>query len=83
MIRENKWWAKRSGKRVLVMSLDIEKAYDTIRWPFLWACLKQFGFGEEPEFLAWMDIIPAHASSRVLVNGKKPDGCAWVVGAPR
>lgn len=66
MVKEAKWFAHKKGKKVILFSLDIEKAYDSVVWHFLRACLRKYGFG--PEFRQWVEILLADAGSRVVVN---------------
>lgn len=50
-----------------VISLDEQKAFDQIEWPYMFETLKQFGFGDK--FINWIKIVYFHPSLSVLTNG--------------
>ena len=50
----------------LILLADFEKAFDTIKWSFLKAALKAFGFG--PVFQRWITILYTNIESCVTNN---------------
>ena len=57
----------RRKKGGLVCKLDIEKAYDSICWEFLYKVLDKMGFGGR--WLSWMKWCISIASFSVIING--------------
>ena len=57
----------RRKKCGLVCKLDIEKAYDSISWEFLYQVLGRMGFGSR--WLSWMKWCMSTTSFLVLING--------------
>lgn len=53
--------------KLLLLKLDIAKAFDTVSWPFLLQILQHAGFG--PRWRDWTSILLSTASTRVLLNG--------------
>ena len=51
---------------VALLSLDQEKAFDRIDWPFLFAALAKMGFGDN--FIRWVRLLYSDVRSSVLVN---------------
>ena len=51
---------------VAVLSLDQEKAFDRVNWPFLRATLARMGFG--PSFISWVNLFFASPQSTVKLN---------------
>ena len=51
----------------LMCKLDIEKAYDHIRWDFLLQTLERMGFG--PKWIRWIHWCISTASFSVMFNG--------------
>ncbi len=49
-----------------ILSLDAEKAFDRLEWPYLMEILARFGFGDF--FRKWMEIILVDSSARILTN---------------
>ena len=57
----------RRKKGRLVCKLDIEKAYESISWEFLYQVLGRMGFGSR--WLTWIKWCISTASFSVLING--------------
>jgi hypothetical protein len=58
---------QRSKQPVILMKLDITKAFDTVDWSFLLEVLRKMGFGER--LLAYICALLSTASTHVLLNG--------------
>ena len=41
------WWLKKSKVSAIMLKLDFQKAYDTVRWSFLDHILECMGFGSK------------------------------------
>lgn len=55
----------------LVLKVDFEKAYNTVRWPFLFYMMKRLGFSDK--WIGWVKGCLESASVSVLVNGSPCD----------
>lgn len=55
----------------VVVSLDTDKAFNSIEWPYLWAVLERMGFG--PKFIAWVKLLFAKPLARLRVNNTITD----------
>ena len=62
---------RRRKERWILCKLDIEKAYDHIRWDFLQQTLERMGFGSK--WIRWMYWCISTASFSVMVN-RSPSG---------
>ena len=51
----------------IILLLDFEKAFDTVKWSFILESLKLFNFG--PDFIHWVEIIYSGIESTVINNG--------------
>ena len=51
----------------IILSLDFEKAFDTINWEFMFQCLKKFDFG--PNFINWVKTLYYDPNMVVKNNG--------------
>ena len=51
----------------LILLVDFEKAFDTVKWNFLFKMLKLFNFG--PNFTKWIKVIYNDINSCVINNG--------------
>lgn len=51
----------------ILLGVDLEKAFDRVEHPFLWAVLERFGFG--PIFIKRIKMMYSGAKSRVKCNG--------------
>ena len=52
---------------VVRLSLDQEKTFDRVDWPFLFTTLAKMGLGDN--FIRWVKILYTVVRSSVLVNG--------------
>ena len=57
----------RRKEQGMVCKLDIEKAYDSISWEFLYQVMNRMGFGNR--WLSWIKWCISTASFSVLFNG--------------
>lgn len=57
----------RQGQSGVVCKLDIEKAYDNVRWEFLLYVLDRMGFGET--WCCWIQFCISTVRLSIMVNG--------------
>ena len=67
IVNEILTWAKHAKKKLFVLKVDFGKAFDNLRWEFIWDVLAQMNFGTT--WIAWMKGIICSAQVSVLVNG--------------
>ena len=58
---------KRFNMPGIAIFLDFRKAFDTIKWKYLFSTLRLFNFG--PDIQRWIEVIYHNVSSCVLNNG--------------
>ena len=56
-----------TGTPAAILSLDQEKAFDRVDWPFLFRTLSCLGFGQP--FISWVRLLYSGVRSAILVNG--------------
>ena len=59
-------YANDSNTGAALISLDQEKAFDRVEWPFMLRVLEAMNFG--PSFRAWVKLLYTQIFSQVLVN---------------
>ena len=47
----------------MILSIDMEKAFDSLRWDYLFATMKQLGLGQK--FIKWTSLLYNTSSARV------------------
>lgn len=52
---------------MILLKLDLMKAFDSVQWPFLLEVLSRMVFG--PKWRSWICGLLANSSTRILVNG--------------
>ena len=62
------YYLKNENQPGLLISIDFEKAFDSVDWHFMEKTLKHFGFG--PDILRWISSFYNDIKSSILVNGQ-------------
>lgn len=52
---------------LVVASLDIEKAFDAVEWPFLWQVLRRMAF--PLLFIMWLQVLYKHPTTAIKLGG--------------
>ena len=58
----------KSREKAMFIKLDMAKAYDRVRWSFLWRVLSAFGFAND--WIQWVWSCVTSVSFSVLINGR-------------
>lgn len=58
--------------RSVVISLDAKKAFDSVRWEYLYLALRRFGFKEE--FITCIKTLYSSPKARIRINGHLTQG---------
>ena len=60
-------YTKRNYLSGMLITIDFEKAFDTLNFNFLIRTLHKFNFG--PSFIHWIRVLYKNASSTIMNNG--------------
>ena len=55
------------SKSLMMLKVDMKKAFDKPHWPFMVQIMKQFGF--HTNFIQWIQACVTASSFAILVNG--------------
>lgn len=67
LLRDIVHFTSETNTPAAILSLDQEKAFDRVDWPFLFKVLAHLGFG--PSFISWVKLLYTGVRSAVLING--------------
>lgn len=76
----NEWAheAKSFKKQSMAFKVDFEKAYDSVRWDFLYYMLRRLNFGDQ--WITWIKGCLESARVSVLINGSPSDEFSMSLG---
>ncbi len=57
----------KENSRAVGISLDADKAFDSVRWEYLYLTLRRFGFKDE--FISCIKIVYSSPNARIRING--------------
>ena len=55
----------------MILSIDFEKAFDTVSWKFIKRVLQYFNFG--PSIISWINLSQKGSESCIIQNGFMSD----------
>ena len=61
------FYTEKEGLPGIILSIDFEKAFDTLNWNFMLTTLKKYNFGEY--FIRWISILYKNIQAVVTNNG--------------
>ena len=67
LLRDVVHYANEADLPLAILSLDQEKAFDRVDWPFLRCTLPRMGVG--PSFIQWVDLLYSDIRSANLIKG--------------
>ena len=67
LLRDIVHYTSNNNLPAVILSLDQEKAFDRVEWPFLHRVLAKMGFGSS--FLKWIKIMYTDVRSAIQING--------------
>lgn len=68
LIYDTIYYLKTKNLPGLLVSLDFEKAFDSIDWEYMFKVLKHYGFGKD--ICQWIEAFYNNIKSCIIVNGK-------------
>ena len=71
--------AKTPGLENLLVTIDIEKAFDSVNHCFLFQILRKFEFGTD--FVGWIKKILKNPDSSIIIGGKTTKSFKLEIGA--
>ena len=54
------------NSETVVISVDAQKAFDQVEWPYMYETLEAFGFGKV--FIGWIKTLYAHPTASIITN---------------
>ena len=58
---------KRTNKSGIILLIDFEKAFDSVRWEFIKKSMEKFNFGQS--FCKWISVLYNNSESAIINNG--------------
>ena len=71
MLEDVSFFTQKNNMPGILLSVDFEKAFDSINWNFMFKVLKRFNFGET--FIKYVKTIYNDISSTFINNGHASD----------
>ena len=60
-------FSKKMNTQTLILTLDAEKAFDRVSWPFIFETCSRFGFHDT--FIKWLHAMYSSSKAQIRVNG--------------